>query len=382
MGLVGSALGCGLLGLFAGAAGAQCTGQTQYASTQGQWSELYEWREQLGAERCMRGTATPCTTGEESPAPTQEIAHAALIPKGPYAGCVLLWRQLQDVDPLTCRCSPSRSTYTWLFDPTSPATLILVGQQLNSSIFCAGHAWDPSGALIAAGGGEDPVVDVTCLFRPSLLGFPIFNLGSLDVLGGGVIPLQAKPPWLDLGAAGKLALPRYYATVITLPKTPVYGSGACPGAPSPIPGGSALALGGPPSVTSEGNEFWELLPSGGSAWLCPMLPQDPSGSDPNHPAEPSSPHFAAWPPRAYEEYLRPGAVAAERLLDSYPRAYVMSNGEVFVESDVDTSSAPQPNLPGSSWVIKPRYDGPGNWELHPGPFTNGLGAVDPSFDRY
>jgi hypothetical protein len=113
-----------------------------------------------------------------------------------------------------------------------------------------------------------------------------------------------------------------------------------------------------------------------------MLPEDPAGSDPNQPAQANSPHFAAFPPADFEEYLRPGPVAAERLLDSYPRAYVMSNGDVFVESDVDTAPAPQPNAPGSSWVIKPRYDGPGHWELHPGPFTNGLGPVDPSFDRF
>jgi len=85
----------------------------------GEWSPTFvEWSNLVNAQDCKLNGCQGSTAFTD-----QEFAHAALIPKGPYAGNVLLWRLEYNKDP-SCFCTPSGQTIsTWMVDPGNPACL-------------------------------------------------------------------------------------------------------------------------------------------------------------------------------------------------------------------------------------------------------------------
>ena len=78
----------------------------------------------------------------------KELSHAALLPKGPHAGKVLIWRK-----QINANCTQTLdSTKVYLVDPNDPDDVIAINQTLDSSIFCSGTSWQPNGNLLVAGG--------------------------------------------------------------------------------------------------------------------------------------------------------------------------------------------------------------------------------------
>jgi hypothetical protein len=177
----------------------------------------------------------------------------------------------------------------------------------------------------------------TYRFRPRAL------LGTLTV--GGYPEVQYDPafePWDT--APGLLVLPRYYPTLIQLNRDAIaMTTGGC----GPIPGSSIIALGGPPAVSPEGDEFWECLPSSATQWSCPFRP--PINLI-------SLPHQGYLSGQSTEEFsLHPSGNPPSSRLDSYPRAMQLSTGHIFIANDIDTdesqSMGPPPNNPGESWGL-------------------------------
>lgn len=173
-----------------------------------------------------------------------------------------------------------------------------------------------------------------------------------------------------------MSLARYYPSLIALLKATISGTAqnGCTLA-SAITGGHVV-LAGPPNVSSEGNEIWQLLAAGATAWNCPIVPTGLGTSDPHYPMGWTSPETYA---------LKPTSNPPTPLLDSYPRALQLSlaaHRQVFIAGDVDTvgGSPPTGNAPGNSWVMKiPYIDDAGpnaQWELHRAP------AAFQNVDRY
>lgn len=104
----------------------------------GEWAGPYNWTDQL---------QTPFTCTQ------QEIVHGALIPTGPFAGKVLMFRREQRRVPAgSGPCQNTDTPKAYIFDPQAPSQLIEINQTLSSDIFCAGQSWDKFGHLVVAGG--------------------------------------------------------------------------------------------------------------------------------------------------------------------------------------------------------------------------------------
>lgn len=103
----------------------------------GQWEPVLDWTSQVQPQCPDKG----------------EFSHAALLPKGSYAGMVLLWKLEFGSPP---ECTILQTTATWLFNPTNPSQLIRIlpngGAPFDRSIFCSGASWDPMGNLLVVGG--------------------------------------------------------------------------------------------------------------------------------------------------------------------------------------------------------------------------------------
>jgi hypothetical protein len=328
-----------------------CTGSTDPAVV-GQWSGPWDWTWEFGTTGCGY----------------DELSHAALIPTGPQAGKVLLWRR---------DCLPSGiTTTTWVFEPASPGTLIQVSTTLASDIFCGGMSWDASGKLIVAGGFPSAGAAPAQTYRFDPRALPAY--ASWPPVPFGSPPL---PPYFAPGAnwktqLGDMSLARYYPTLIALLKATMGGSQTVCTQGSAFTGGHA-ALSGPPAITSEGNEVWQVLLHGATAWDCPVIPAGMISSDPHYPSGWTSPERYA---------LHPVVSPPSPLLDSYARAFQLSitaHRQVFVAGDVDTvgGQPPSGNAPGDAWVMKVPYvddhpDTPQDWQLWRAP------VASPPKDRY
>ena len=336
----------------------------------GSWSPAWSWQDQL-FEHGKNPANDPCDAdcpGNLEP----EIAHASLIPRGPFRGCIILWKRhvgVYDEITGTVDCNSSdASTKTWIFDPASPSQLIIVNTGItDSDIFCGGHGWDPWGRLVVAGGipagtdetnpGQFP--PETYRFFPHFLSS---NL-SYDTCTNPPTPWAAQ----QLGGAwrqiGDMAIERYYPTLMPLLKrTAFFASGIA------VPGPGSFVLGGPPLVkANEGNEFWEVLSGLKTTWENHFLP-DGAG-----PTAPHTPHYVSPDHDGFEPFTRVvsgvPATTPENLLDSYPRSVQTSasTNAILIASDVDTGS-PGVNTPGGTWAIRPRYSlaQQTSWELHNG----------------
>jgi hypothetical protein len=266
-----------------------------------------------------------------------EFSHAALIPDGMFRGKVLLWRRDTDQN---CALQPTISS--WVFDPSSPAHLLVIPQSVTAEIFCGGSSWDNRAQLIVVGGlsANLPTMQETFRFRPrALTGTFVPPTGPTQVTYSA-----SYPPWVQLG---DMVIPRYYPTLITLNKDLITLTAAGAGT---VPGTSSMVLGGPvqgPHSSQYGNPFWEFLGPNLTTWSIPFRP-------PN--LQPI--HASYVTGLTTEQYsLQPAASAPVPDLDSYPRALQLSTGHVFVANDIPTNAptipgAAYPTPAGNSWGIR------------------------------
>lgn len=374
----------GLGGPWSLRATAQCTSTCTSQRGAAQWDAVIDW----GPGILVRDLAgNPICPAEF------ELSHAALIPRGPFAGCVLLYRKEIILDPMDPnQCAPNcgqNSSITWIFDPNGadPAALIGLEFDFESDIFCGGQSWDRWGQLVVAGGvpaGCDtamppPFPPQTYRFRPQGLSGQVLTTTEPTPACPTKCPraaLHTSAPWVRVG---DMAIARYYATVMPLNADQLlFSNNHVPTPGGTIEGGTNLVAGGPPTAAQGvGNEFWEVLKARktttATEWEDPFVPISPHVEDPgpNYLGN-NAPHFDPDVHTAYDVYPRapafPDANYPNRLLDSYPRMFQMSNGEILVCGDVDTGGmGPPVNAPGSTWVIQPRYSaGNPHWVLADG----------------
>ncbi|HVS11458.1 MAG TPA: galactose oxidase early set domain-containing protein [Planctomycetota bacterium] len=313
-----------LAGFITPAAGTQSN-----PSTHGSWSPLYDWKSQI---------VSSCQPGQGYP----EMSHAALIAVGAYAGKILMYRE--GLDPNTC--APTNTAEVWLFNPENPGTLLKVEQTLASDVFCGALAFDSRGRLTVAGGFPigAGVPSQAYRFDPRVLGI------ALD-----------GAPWSQ---PFDMSIGRYYGTLISLDRRPIAVTGSLT-----VPGGCQAILGGPPGLTSEGNELWQFqdpsvaVGSGSNPWLHTLV------------APPGTPNAHSLPPGTLTEaYAISTTHPADPLLDSYPRAFQLGEpdplnatilGQIFIAFDVDTTGGwPPPNTEGSAWLMRSPLSTNGPfWEL-------------------
>ncbi|MBI1383181.1 MAG: DUF1929 domain-containing protein [Planctomycetaceae bacterium] len=254
----------------------------------------------------------------------REIAHAALIPVGQYAGHILLWNY--DV-------TSTQTTASFLVNPLvancGPA-LTELPQALASNIFCSGHTFLPDGSLVAVGGFPAGTSSHNAAFR--------FNPRALNGVGSTPPPTPWQP-WPSTGSVMTLA--RYYPTALLLNRRSLLSPTGWH-----LDGASVMVLGGPKSIVGDlGNALWEFQENALTNW-----------------------RQVYWPTTADQSYdiVSPANFADDARSDSYPRALQLSNGDIFVAGDVDTAAGQPSTAHGKTWRIRtPTPTRP--WELHRGP---------------
>lgn len=364
-----AAIGANLcsIALFASGARAQCaSGQP---CDVGLWAGPWEWNSDV----CASYTCV-------APVQAVEFYHGALIPRGRYAGDVLLMRTYTDPNCGTVPF-PQRRLESWLFRPDAPTELLLISSSgpggatvIPANMACAAESWDRNGRLILAGGFA--LNREVFRFNPNNLGSIVLPwVDGYQLPGGGescstnVIAWKANTagPWTQIG---DMFIPRYYATVIPMLRPSLQSPGQCTNGY----GGANLVLGGPPSRTdNEGSEVLEILDPTGTAWSCPVLPV----------GYPQSFHGLPYPaPALKEDYTRhsdPAGFPPTPMMDSYPRAFQLSAStgrQVFVaghtRTDPGQSPAYDPNYASTpvpngreTWTMKLPYggSGPSAWQL-------------------
>lgn len=312
--------------------------QSTCAQGLGQWSGPYPWPYVI---------APP--TGQTT---DKEISHAALIPVGVHAGKVLLFSwQGQGY--------PDTDTF-WFFNPDAPTDLVRLSQNINANIFCSGMSFDAQGHLLAAGG-----VSQSHGFPDRTVKLDPFKLGPIAYPTGGGVGVMGydpnAPPWRMLG---NMALKRFYPTVLPLSRRYLYFTNSS--IPTVPIGGANLVLGGPLFVgcnTADGNEVMEVLPFRATNWRAPLLP--PQSSVVHTTELPTS--------LTRETYSLQGTPSPSVLLDSYPRAAQLSNGDIHVAGDIDTLRQGVA-APDHAWVFKSYQPGSTpDWQLH---------RAQPDVERY
>lgn len=302
-----------------------------------------------GPEGCWEGPWDwSCQIADSGALDYLEFSHAALIPKGYFAGSVLLFR-LED--------GGTDTTAAWIFDPSSPLALKMVQAKLSSTIFCADQSWDDLGNLVVAGGNtaQSPPAESYHFFPTGLtvqvmVPAPGCPFPSYPAIGGQV--------WKS---AGNMSIGRYYPTLITLLKGDIFAD-----TPPNIRGASSFVVGGDPTDPFPsglvGNDWWQVHEPLATSWGHTLY-----SDDPNLPTAPAP----------SEEYDREGTPLPEAVIEYYPRMVQLATTgpfddhvkNVFIANDVEAvSGGPSANGPGDSWVIKPRYaTTQAEWELWRGP---------------
>lgn len=105
------------------------------------------------SESCGSPICSTCVDSSNNPV-SDEIAHAALIPTGPWAGDVLIWTRCDNPGQ-----NPNFKSYIW--DPVNNTIDASASFAGADEPFCCGHAWvlDGSGntKLLCVGGGNGTV---------------------------------------------------------------------------------------------------------------------------------------------------------------------------------------------------------------------------------
>ena len=184
----------------------------------------------LRAQPCLDDEQNPGVCGQwagpfqlDTPGSTNEIPHIALIPTGPDAGKLILWRETQGTHGKT-----------WIWDPNQP-TLPPIQKDSGAIIFCSGQAFRPDGSLMTAGGFLSPP---TCGIPDALEYDPLSQSWAL------------LPDMLH---------DRYYPTCTALPD------------------GRTLVSGGDVCVDPSGDNTLEVYdPTGTPSWTLINGPQPPT----------------------------------------------------------------------------------------------------------
>ncbi len=312
-----------------------------------------------------------CQIGDPSFGSGKELSHAALIPRGPYRGKVLLWRS-----PHHDSTEPPQ-TETWIFDPAQTDLLIKVPQNLLSNIFCAGMSWEKDGKLVVAGGIGDagtPGAKVppkrTYLFEP----------GDLDLPGGFVagsppcMPhVQNAVPGGPFREVGQMSVGRYYPTLTALCEGTISGT-----PPEPdIPGGASLVaagavlqdLVGGGQAVHYGNDYWQLMPPASGTWSRTFQSPNPT--------------LPGQVPGPFENYdLMPTTAPPNPRMESYPRMFQLSDINDFTRNILAANDvAPDGGIAsltpaGDSWVARLRYGGAPLTQLWRGPSALQGASID------
>ena len=323
-----------------------------------------------------------------------EISHAALMSTGTYAGWFLFWRK--ELDPDNCSCSRNNRRL-WAVDPSHPEDAVRIHFAFENGIFCAGQSWDRLGQLLIAGGITAGCVETETQpaaayrFRPTSLGEIVYTFPLPTPPEPFFAPKVfqfLRPP---VKQQGYMVIGRYYPTVMPLKDEEAQFSSNLKvngqSASGTIPAGVNLVLGGPPKLQAvgggalaEGNEVWEAISTDTTSsleWEHPFIPVDPTGIDSlwltwtsgqggsNESWDHNAPHYDETIPEGqlfgeptmgtYDTYPRLPANYPDRLLDSYPRVFQLTDGEVLICGDVDTSASLSLGDTGATWVIDPDY---------------------------
>ncbi|MEQ1729141.1 MAG: galactose oxidase early set domain-containing protein [Vicinamibacterales bacterium] len=281
--------------------------------------------------------------------PRERVVHGALIPHGPYRGCVLTWGKY------------ANKTETFLWDPSNPQRFIRVVNTWAGGVRDVegiGMTWDDEGQLVIVGPSATPGVSSAETWRvfPSSLNYP----PSQTAPGVPCNQSSAQIGGNAWRANQLMSVARFRASILGLAR----------GLQSATTfDRSALVLGGMTSSTvNDGWEFWQALSprsaSGGSAWGATFVP------DIGHP-HPN--------PVLSQQYVVQGGLT-ETQVEATPCAVQMATsgqpGFQFIKSPlvaqdslVAYSTPPvASNSPGRSTVIRPQYATiPGVWELWPTP---------------
>ena len=276
----------------------------------------------------------------------ERLMHGALIPQGPYRGCVLTWGKY------------ANKTETFLWDPASPSRLFRI---LNTwaggtrNLEGASLTWDDEGQLIVVGPSATvgaPGVDTWRIF-PSSLNYP---------------PLQSVPPTPPSSACyaeitgnawranQAMSLARYRPTILSLAKGLMSATTA---------DRSTIVLGGmTSSALNDGWEFWQALSPrsapGGSSWGATFAPSI------GHPHADPTPNQLYAVQGGLAETQTEATPCVVQLATSGPpgQAFVKS---VIIAQDSNSSYSTPPstsNSAGLSTVVRPQYGAtPSSWEL-------------------
>ena len=354
----------------------------------------------LGLQRV--GVATLVGQGNKEP----EISHAALISTGSCAGSVYFGARSFRL----CTCSDVTSIL-WAVNPNSPAKPIAIYWDFASDVFCGGASWDKLGQLLIAGGVPPDCEGPNQLFPGETYRFRPKSLGVIITPS----PWPVPPPPFFAGPSyfsflrppvvqqGDMVVGRYYPTVMPLQErmaefsSTLLVNGTTTSGTTIEPGVN-LVLGGPPRLkdgnglpTGDGNEVWEVIETNTTdalEWEYPFIPEDPDDPDPDwgvpNPANPwhynrrhhfKDPDLFLEPMgtgQTYDTYPRfPQSGYPDRLLDSYPRAFQLTNGEILICGDVPTSTTVTVGDPGAVWAIDPDYEGEtqDGWDSTTGPIA-------------
>jgi len=338
------------------------TGQTP--STVGSWLGVLDWN--CDARNAAGGTGVDFV----------RLRHGALIPHGPYRGCVLMWGEFSDQFP-----SDTNRTFLWMpSDPTRLFNIPSPASPFGRDVGGISMTWDDEGQLVvvgtAAGAGFGSEM---WRFFPGGLTFP--PIATLPTGACNLAQAQVGgSPWRN-NSTTNMSVGRYQATLIALCKGPIFGA---------VASGSTFVLGGSTSsAIDDGLEFWQALSPrstpGGSAWSQTFVSSFMT-----------PPHAPPAPPLEVYD-ARGGLVGQPTLVQhkSTPAALQLASAgtipnrftkSVFVAHDTNVAYGTQvaSDIPGRTWVVRPRYDAsPPTWEIWDGPFNiadRNLGTEIPRHD--
>jgi hypothetical protein len=222
--------------------------------------------------------------------------HAALIPKGPHQGKVLLFdHQLHNM------AAPPQMYQRWaILDPAPNAAVpirnfYLPMPQNGGDLFCAGHAWTPNGDLLVAGG--------TVVYPPQTAGGRLVYLFD---------PMRQNSYYNDLGEwtrEADLDIPRWYPTVTLLHRFPEPATSE--------PKNAVMIAGG--TEGSAANPNRGLVTYEGYFVTMPTTFAGPSSLNRD------TRNNAPWNPGVFH-----GPSGTNANFFEYPRMFLLSNGSAFM----------------------------------------------------
>lgn len=267
--------------------------------------------------------------------PEMNAVHAALIPKGPYQGRVLVWDELPRIGTPPAGMTSPTGLYSYqaysIVDtsaviqqgdfrflnfllPIRPVELDANGNPVGTGLFCAGHTWTQHGDLVVVGGtrftdvGPPPTplrqaaADMTWVFAPSEQ--------SVDYPG-------RYGRWFE---GPTLTSSRYYPTAMLTGLIPRLNRHA------------VLVLGGETTVDDQPDGTWNNFEA-----LIVASPAD--ATSPTNPSGLLKDTFTNMLNQT-TQWSGPG-VSSNPFDDSlsfYPRCHLLTNGQVFMSGFAQRSS--------------------------------------------